>query len=332
VRITVTGGAGFLGSRVIRALLAHGGGQGGGHGGLPAFDGILSVDLAPCPVDDPRVASLVGDIADPALAARAVGADTAGIYHLAAVLSGGSEDNFDLAARVNLDGTRALLEAARATGRAPRFVFTSSLAVFGGAVPEVVPEGYGVHPASTYGAGKAIGELLVNDYTRKGFVDGRAVRLPTISVRPGRPNSAASSFASGIIREPLAGLPAVCPVPPDTRMWLSSPDAAVANLVRAMAVEGDAIGPWRVLDLPGLCVTVGGMLDSLERVGGPAPRALVTQRPDPRIMGIVCSWPGAFDVSRALSLGFVADTGFDAVVRQYRDEFAPARGGEDGRS
>lgn len=317
MKIIVTGGAGFLGSRVIRALLA----QGGSKEGLPQFDGIVSVDLAPCPVEDPRVASVTGDIADPAFARQVIGPDTVGIYHLAAVLSGGSEQDFDLAMRVNVDGTRALLEAARATGRAPRFIFTSSLAVFGGEMPEVVPESMALQPASTYGAQKAIGEFLVNDYSRKGFVDGRVCRLPTIVVRPGKPNSAASSFASGIIREPLAGIPSNCPVPLETRMWLSSPDVVVANLVHALAVEGERIGTWRTLNLPGICVTVADMLASLERVGGAAPRALVSHELDKRIMDIVCSWPGAFEVSRPLALGFTRDGDFDAVVRQYKDEF-----------
>lgn len=317
MKIIVTGGAGFLGSRVIRALLAHGGGK----DGVPAFEGIVSVDLGECPVQDPRVASIVGDIADAAFAKSIIGPDTVGVYHLAAVLSGGSEQDFDLAMRVNVDGTRALLEAARAAGSCPRFIFTSSLAVYGGPMPDVVPESLGLQPASTYGAQKAIGEFLVNDYSRKGFVDGRVCRLPTISVRPGKPNSAASSFASGIIREPLNGIAATCPVPLSTRMWLSSPDAAVANLVHAIAVDGAAIGVWRTMNLPGLCVTVAEMLASLERIGGAGPRALVTELPEQRVIDIVCSWPGDFDVSRPLAMGFVRDADFDAAVRQYKDEF-----------
>lgn len=317
MKIIVTGGAGFLGSRVIRSLLANGGGQ----DGVPQFSEIVSVDLVDCPVQDPRVTSVSGDIADPAFVASIVTGNTVGIYHLAAVLSGGSEDDFDLAMRVNVDGTRALLEAARATGNRPRFVFTSSLAVFGGKMPDIVPEDQALMPASTYGAQKAIGEFLVNDYSRKGYVDGRVCRLPTISVRPGKPNSAASSFASGILREPLGGMASNCPVPLGTRMWLSSPDVAVANLVHAIAVEGDRIGTWRTLNIPGISVTVADMLRSLERVGGKEARALVTEIPEQRVIDIVCSWPGAFEVSRPLALGFTADSNFDDVVRQYKDEF-----------
>ncbi len=319
MKIIVTGGAGFLGSRVIRALLAAK--DQGGKAGLPAFESIVSVDLAPCPVQDARVSSVTGDISDAAFARSIIDAETVGVYHLAAVLSGQSEEDFDLSMRVNVDGTRALLEAARATGRAPRFIFASSLAVFGGPMPDVVPEAMALMPASSYGAQKAMGEFLVNDYSRKGFVDGRVCRLPTIVVRPGKPNSAASSFASGIIREPLSGVASNCPVPFETRMWLSSPDVVVSNLVHAIAVDGAAIGQWRTLNLPGICVTVADMLASLERVGGAAPRALVSHELEQRVINIVCSWPGDFEVSRPLALGFTRDGDFDAVVRQYKDEF-----------
>ncbi|HEY8610165.1 MAG TPA: D-erythronate dehydrogenase [Roseomonas sp.] len=319
MKIIVTGGAGFLGSRVIRALLS----QDGSRGGVPAFSGIVSVDFAPCPVDDPRVTSVVGDLADPAVARGVIGGDTVGVYHLAAVLSGQSEQEFDLGMLVNVDGTRALLEAARVSGRTPRFVFASSVAVFGGDLPGVVPENTAPLPASSYGSQKAIGELLVNEYSRKGFIDGRACRLPTIVVRPGKPNSAASSFASGIIREPLAGVTSNCPVPLETRMWLSSPGVVVSNLVHAMAVDGAQLGAWRTLNLPGICVTAADMLASLERVGGTGPRALISHEQEQRIIDIVCSWPGDFDVSRALALGFTRDHNFDAVVQQYKDEFFP---------
>lgn len=316
--ITITGGAGFLGTLLTERLLAE------------RDDArVVSVDLAPSRVQDPRVRSVVGDLSDPAVLADAVDSDTDAVVHLAAVLSGGSEEDFDLAMRVNVDGTRALLEAARAASgeRTPGgrdevcFVFTSSLAVFGGALPESVPETWAAQPDSTYGALKAVGELLVAEYSRKGFVDGRVCRLPTISVRPGKPNSAASSFASGIIREPLAGVPSTCPVPHETRMWLSSPATAVANLVHAMGLSREQVGRWPVLNIPGISVTVGEMLDALERVGGAEARALVTDEPDQRVMDIVCSWPGDFEVDRLLGLGFVRDETFDEVVEGYRAAF-----------
>jgi len=317
MKIIVTGGAGFLGSRVIQRLLA----ALDDSTAAVDYDEVVSLDLAPCPIADPRVRSVVGDISDPGLLADAVGTDTAGVFHLAAVLSGGSEVDFDLSAKVNVDGTRALLEACRAGGTVPRFVFTSSLAVFGGPMPARVPENQATQPESTYGAFKAIGELLVNEYSRKGFIDGRICRLPTISVRPGKPNSAASSFASGIIREPLNGVDSECPVPLDTRMWLSSPDAAVTNLLHAFGVPAAQLGGWRVLNVPGVSVTVGEMLDALTEVGGPEARARVTLTEDPAIMAIVCSWPGDFEVDRLIGLGFVRDESFTSAVRQYRDEF-----------
>ncbi len=322
MNIVVTGGGGFLGSRTIQRLLER---KDAGQGAVE-FDEIVSLDLAECPVDDPRVRSVVGSIADPELLFSVITQDTVGVFHLAAVLSGGSEDDFDLAFDVNVDGTRAILEAARAAGTAPRFVFTSSLAVFGGEMPDTVAETHATMPESTYGAVKAVGELLVNEYSRKGFVDGRVCRLPTISVRPGRPNSAASSFASGIIREPLNGVPSEVPVPLETRMWLSSPDAAVSNLVHAFEIPAERIGSWRVLNIPGISVTVAEMLESLERVGGAEARALVSLGSDQRITDIVGSWPGAFEVDRLLELGFVRDETFDDMVSQYRDEFVDTEG------
>ncbi|SJN42104.1 D-erythronate dehydrogenase [Luteococcus japonicus] len=320
MKIVITGGAGFLGSMLTRELLTR-----MDAGGAPLeADGITSLDLAPSPVDDPRVHSVVGNLADQTLLEQAIDHDTVGVYHLAAVLSGGSEQDFDLAMAVNVDATRALLERMRAvgqeTGRPPHLVFTSSLAVFGGTMPEAVPEHWAEQPDSTYGAFKAIGELLVNEYSRKGFLDGRICRLPTISVRPGKPNSAASSFASGILREPLNGIASQCPVPHGTRMWLSSPRTAVANLVHAMGIPAADLPGWRGMNIPGICVTVQEMLESLERVGGQDARALVTDVPDRRVMDIVCSWPGDFDVERMLGLGFVRDEDFDDVVRQYVDD------------
>lgn len=315
-RIIVTGGAGFLGSRLIGTLLEQQGKK-----DMPAFDQIVSVDLAQCPVKDDRVVSMTGDIADPDFASKAVTKETVAVYHMAAVLSGQSEAEFDVGMRVNVDGTRALLEAARKTGKKPFFIYTSSLAVFGGPMPDIVPEDLALLPQSSYGAEKAIGEILVSEYSRKGFVDGRVCRLPTIVVRPGKPNSAASSFASGIIREPLSGVKSNNPVPPATLMWLSSPDTVVKNLAHTLTVSDEQLGLKRVLNLPGLCVSVAEMLASLERVAGSQIRAMVSEQPEQRVIDIVCSWPGNFDVSRPLSLGFIRDSDFDSIIRQYRDEF-----------
>lgn len=317
MKVIVTGGAGFLGSRVITELL-----QAQDDGVLPqSVDEVVSLDLTASPVQDPRVTSRLGDITDTALLAECIDEDTAAVFHLAAVLSGGSEEDFDLSHRVNVEGTRNLLEAARATGVQPRFVFASSLAVFGGEVPELVPDNLAAQPESTYGAFKAIGELLVNEYSRKGYVDARICRLPTISVRPGRPNTAVSSFASGIIREPLQGEESNCPVPLNTRMWLSSPGTVVKNLVHAVTLAPEVLGDWRVMNVPGVSVTVAEMLDALERIGGEEARAQVSHIPDDRITRIIRSWPGDFDVQRTIALGFSPDEDFDAAVRQYRDEF-----------
>jgi nucleoside-diphosphate-sugar epimerase len=236
-------------------------------------------------------------------------------------VSGAAEADFDLGMHVNLDGTRALLDTLRAEGRRPKFVFASSVAVFGGTLPEVVTDETTPGPQSSYGVQKLIGELLVGDCTRKGFIDGRAVRLPTIVVRPGKPNAAASSFASGIIREPLAGVEAVCPVDPRASMWLMSPRAAIANLVHAHELPaGRWTGP-RSLSLPGITVSIASMLDALARVGGEAARGRVKMQPDPRIQAIVQGWPARFDTARADAMGFVRDGDFESIVRDYAKEY-----------
>jgi nucleoside-diphosphate-sugar epimerase len=313
--IVVTGAAGFLGGEVVAALLDRGELRGREVTRVVAVDRVAPAVGA----DDPRVVPLVGDIAEPGLLASVVDASTDVVFHLAAIVSGQAEVDPDLGARVNVDATRLLLDACRHAGTAPVVVFASSLAVYGGELPEVVDDATPLWPASTYGTQKAIGELLVADYTRKGFVDGRALRLPTISVRPGAPNRAASSFLSGIIREPLAGRPAVCPVAPETQAWLASPDSAVANLVAGAELDlwRDLGGDRRGINLPGVTVSVGEMVRTLAAVVGPAVADLVRWEPDPAIIALVETWPARIDTSRALAAGLRADAGFEALLKAY---------------
>jgi D-erythronate 2-dehydrogenase len=313
MKILVTGAAGFLGTRLSRALLA-------GAPGLPQVSTLVAADISAGPIDDPRVDWKIGSITDDRFTRSIVEADVDAVYHLAAVVSGQAEAEFDLGMRVNVDATRALLEACRRLERPPRFVFASSLAVFGGALPAIVPDDIAVVPQSSYGSEKAIAELLVHEYSRKAFVDGIACRLPSVTVRPGAANAAASSFVSGIIREPLGGIDTICPVPLDTPLWITSPDVVTANLVHAARVQPSDLGDRRTVNLPGLSVTPAEMLASLERVAGAAARARVRCELDRRIMQIVCTWPGAFDVSRALRLGFSVDRDIDSIVRQFAAE------------
>jgi nucleoside-diphosphate-sugar epimerase len=313
MKTLITGAAGFLGTRLARALLD-------GARGVPGVSTLVAVDTVTAALSDHRVDSRTGTITDADFVRSVVDGDVDVVYHLAAVLSGQSEAEFDVGMRVNVDGTRNLLEACRRVKKPPRFIFTSTVAVYGGPLPPVVPEDAPVRPESSYGAAKAIAELLVSDYSRKGFVDGIACRLPTVAIRPGKPNSAMSSFVSGIIREPLAGIDSVCPVPLDTRLWICSPDVLTSNLVHAGRLDTSSLGNRRAINLPGLSVTAAEMLDSLERLGGTAARARVRCEPDADIMRIVLTWPGAFDVSRALGLGFAVDRDVDSVVRQFMAE------------
>ena len=317
MKVVITGGAGFLGMRLARTLLERG--QLTGASGRPEpVDEIVLLDVvAASGIEDKRISAMVGDIADPAVIARALGADTSSVFHLAAIVSGQAEADFELGMRINLDATRGLLDACRALPQPPRFVFASSVAVFGGALPDKVPAAFELNPQTSYGTQKTIGELLVNDYGRRGFVDARAVRLPTICVRPGKPNRAASSFASGIIREPLRGIAAECPVAPETRMWLSSPRTAIENLIHGHELNSDSLGTNRALSLPGLTVTVAEMVAALALVAGDEVAARVHFRRDEKIERLVSSWPGALDTTRASALGFSVDANFVDIVRAH---------------
>jgi nucleoside-diphosphate-sugar epimerase len=239
------------------------------------------------------------------------------------VVSGTAEADFDLGMRVNLDGTRALLEALRAqqakTGRAARVLFASSVAVFGGQLPAVVTDETAPTPQASYGVQKLMGELMVGEFARKGYIDGRAVRIPTVSVRPGKPNGAASSFASGIIREPLAGEAAICPVEAETELWLASPRQVVASLLHAYTLPASAWGHRRSLNLPGITVRVGEMVEAMRKVAGDAQVARIRWEPDARIKAIVQGWPARFDTARADAMGFGRDTSFETMVRDYVD-------------
>jgi D-erythronate 2-dehydrogenase len=323
MRIVITGGAGFLGTRLARKLLERGSLVDAAGTSRPLRELVL-LDMTAAAVDDRRVTAVAGDLADPAVIERVVTADTDSIFHLAAVVSGQAEAEFDTGMRVNLDATRALLERCRKLNKPPRFVFTSSLAVFGGKLPDPVPDDAPLTPQTSYGAQKAIGELLVYDMTRKGFIDGRSLRLPTVTVRPGKPNKAASSFASGIIREPLSGIDAVCPVPPQTEIWITSPRQVIDNLIVGHDVAAAKFpGDTRSVNVPGLRISVAAMVDALRRVAGDPVAARVKWRVDPAIDRIVRTWPPNFAPRLGPALGMAADTNFDDIVRAYMADDMP---------
>ncbi len=328
MNVLITGAAGFLGQRLARQLLAQ------GHlmdqaGRVCEIERMTLVDIAPAPdPGDSRVHIVRGDLGDDAFLRTLIDTRTQSIFHLAAVVSGQAEAEFDLGMRVNLDATRALLETCRGLGHAPKVVLTSSVAVYGGDLPDLVLDSTALNPQSSYGTQKAICELLLNDYSRRGFVDGRALRLPTISIRPGKPNLAASSFASSILREPLNGQPAICPVAAHLRVWLSSPRQAIQSLIAGHDLAAEALGRHRVINLPGLSVTVQEMLAALERQAGPEAVRLVQFQPDPVVENIVAGWPGAWDAGRAKALGLSGDADIDSVIRAYiEDDLPMANGG-----
>ena len=323
MKVLITGGAGFLGQRLAKKLLERGTLK-GANDEDSSIDQIVLVDIAQdAPLSDKRVRYIVGDIGDADFLKGTVDASTNSIFHLAAIVSGQAEADFDLGMRINVDASRHLLDICRGLGHRPKVVFASSVAVFGGELPAMVLDTTALTPQSSYGTQKAVVELLVNDYTRKGFIDGRVLRLPTISVRPGRPNAAASSFASGIIREPLNGEPAICPVNANTRLWLLSPETVIESLMFGHDVAASVLGTHRNINVPGLSLTVGDMVAALQRVASAEVANRIEWKADPRIERIVSTWPGALDSRRARALGFPCDENFDAVIRQHiRNELA----------
>ncbi len=326
MRIVITGGAGFLGSRLAHRLLERNTLSDAG-GVAREIRRILLLDVAPptSTSGDPRIEYQTGDLADPATIERAFAGGADSVFHLAAVVSGQAEADFDVGMRINLDATRLLLERCRKLARPPRLVFASSLAVFGGALPDPVPDDAPLMPQASYGTQKAIGELLVYDMTRRGFVDGRSLRLPTVTVRPGKPNRAASSFASGIVREPLAGVDADCPVAPTTRMWVTSPRTVVDNLVIGHEAPASAFAHTRSVNVPGLCVGVGEMVEALREVAGEGVAARVHWRYDAAIDRIVSTWPANFAPRLGPALGMRGDDDFRSIIRAYIADDMPRR-------
>ena len=320
MHILITGGTGFLGKKLAAALLHDGvlaldGAAPATIDRITLFDAVAGSDLP----QDARLRVVTGDIAAAGdMAPLAREADL--VWHLAAIVSADAEADFDRGMRINLDGTRALLEALRATGRRPRLVFASSLAVYGGAMPDPIVDGIELTPQTSYGTQKAVGELLVADYSRKGFIDGRALRLPTIMVRPGKPNKAASTFVSSIVREPLAGQEAVCPVARETAMFVLSPRRCVAALLHAMRLPDTAWGTTRSVQLPGITVAVDEVVEALTRIAGDGVAGRITFTPDAQIARIVAGWATRAETVRGRSMGFEADDGIDDLIRAHIED------------
>jgi D-erythronate 2-dehydrogenase len=318
-RILITGGAGMIGRKLAERLAIDGTLAG------KTIDRLVLQDIVPpAPLAASfEVGAVAGDFAAPGFAEALLERRPDVIFHLAAIPSGGAEADFEAGYRTNLDGTRLLLEAIRQAGGGykPRLVFTSTIAVFGAPFPDAIEDEFHTTPLTSYGTQKAICELLLSDYSRRGFVDGIGIRLPTICVRPGKPNKAASGFFSGIIREPLNGQEAILPVPRDVRHWHASPRAAVGFLIHAAGLDLTRLGARRILTMPGLSVTVAEQIEALRQVAGDAAVALIREEPDQTVRAIVAGWPRRFDPRRALALGFEPDASFEDIIRIYqRDE------------
>ncbi|RWA73846.1 D-erythronate dehydrogenase [Mesorhizobium sp.] len=317
MRILITGAAGMVGRKLIARLAKDGTLAGRKITALDLHDIVPA--LAPA-IDGVKVSIHTGDFAVPGAAASLLASRPDVIFHLAGIVSGEAEANFDLGYRVNLDGTRALFDAVRLAGFAPRLVFTSSIAVFGAPFPDVIPDEFHPTPLTSYGTQKQMSEALLADYTRRGFFDGVGIRLPTICVRPGKPNKAASSFFSGIIREPLSGEQAILPVPRSVLHTHASPRSAVNFLIHAAQIDGNAIGPRRNLTMPGVAATVGEQIEALERIAGPEVARRIREQPDETIWAIVKGWPTRFEARRARELGFKAESSFDEIILAHIED------------
>jgi D-erythronate 2-dehydrogenase len=317
MRVLVTGAAGMVGRKLTARLLRDGKLNGKTIASLDLHD--IVAPEAPS-TSGIKITTHQGDLAAAGAAAKLVAGKPDVVFHLAGVVSGEAEVNFDLGYHVNLDGTRQLFEAIRQQQIAPRVVFTSSIAVFGAPFPDVIPDDFQQTPLTSYGAQKLMSELLLADYTRKGFFDGIGIRLPTICVRPGKPNKAASGFFSGIIREPLAGLPATLPVPRTVVHSHASPRSAVNFLLHAAGLDGKLVGDRRNITLPAVGVSVGEMISALRDVAGENTVKLIREEPDQAIWAIVKNWPTRFDAKRGRDLGFAADKDFSAIIKAHIED------------
>jgi D-erythronate 2-dehydrogenase len=318
MRVLVIGAAGMVGRAFINRLAKD------GHIGGKAISHVLAHDVVlPTPPKAPfPIEAVASDFAMPGACEALIKGRPNLIVHLAAIVSGEAEQDFDKGYRINLDGTRYLFEAIRLMGEGykPKVIFSSSIAVFGAPFPETIPEAFFNTPLTSYGTQKTIGELLLADYTRRGFFDGVGLRFPTIVVRPGSPNKAASGFFSNILREPLSGKEAVLPVDDDVRHWFASPRSAVGFLMHAAAMDLSVIGPRRNLSMPGLSATIGEMIAALRQVAGEKTVALIRREPDAFIRGIVAGWATNFDTGRAESFGFSADKDFVSIIHAHIDD------------
>jgi nucleoside-diphosphate-sugar epimerase len=315
MKILITGGGGFLGFRLAKTLLARGKLGGKPIASITLLDGAFPSGLKE--LGKEKVRAVTGDVSNADTIAAVCTPDTGAVFHLAAVVSGAAETDFDLGMRVNLKGMELLLEQMRKCARPPRLVYTSSVAAFGGDLPAVLDDSTIANPQTSYGAQKVIGEYLVTDYTRKGFIDGRSLRLPTIVVRAGKPNAAASSFASGVIREPLNGVISECPVAPQTGVWLLSPGRVVDAFIHAWELPPEAWGAQRWLNLAGITATVAEMVEAMRKVAGNSAADRVLYKADARIQAIVKTWPVRFRTPRALAMGFKPDADVESVIRDY---------------